>query len=127
MEPTGSHSLSAVQLPDRTDGVPNVSRAEEVVAQALPGSEWPPLPGTRESGDPFAGIRAAWAIALHAHQPPIPAVWRSCTPPSPIGNLQYMLEHPDLGENHNIRVFRRATAIAWSIAVCERGARARGF
>jgi hypothetical protein len=65
--------LTAVKLPDTIDGVPNVSRAEEVVAQALPGSEWPPLPGTRESGDPFAGIRSACAIALHTHQPLIPA------------------------------------------------------
>ena len=42
MQPPGNHSLTAVQLPGGIDGVPNVSRAEEVVAQALPGSEWAP-------------------------------------------------------------------------------------
>jgi hypothetical protein len=97
MEPPGNHSLTAVQVPVTIDGVPNVSRAEEVVAQALPGSEWPPLPGTRESGDPFAGIQAAWAIALHTHQPLIPAGGEQLRTAQLTGNLQYLFEAPRYG------------------------------
>src|SRR5450755_2120853 len=106
MQPPGSHSLTAVTLPDTIDGVPNLSGDEEVVAQALRGSEWRPLTGGHESGDPFAGIRSACAIALHMHQPLIPAGGEDLRTARLISNLQYMEEHPDIGDNHNAPVFR---------------------
>jgi hypothetical protein len=83
-----------------------VSGAEQLVAQALRGSERPPLSGGHDRGHPFAGIRSACAIALHMHRPLIPAGGEDLRTAPLIGNLQYMFERPDIGENHNAAVFR---------------------
>ena len=58
------------------------------------------------SGDPFAGIQSAFAIALHMHQPLIPAGGDDLRTAALISNLRYMFEHPDIGDNHNASVFR---------------------
>jgi hypothetical protein len=83
-----------------------VSGAEELVAQSLRGSERRLLTGGHDGGDPFAGIRSACAIALHIHRPLIPAGGQDLRTAPLVGNLQYMCEHPDIGENHNAAVFR---------------------
>jgi hypothetical protein len=95
-----------VQLPDTIDGVPNVSGAEKLVAQALRGSERRLLTGWHDGGDRFAGSRTAWAIALHMHRPLIPAGGEDLRTAPLVGNLQYIFEHPDIGKNHNAAVFR---------------------
>ena len=59
-----------------------------------------------ESGDPFEGIQSAFAIALHMHQPLIPAGGDELRTARLISNLRYMGEHPDIGDNHNAPVFR---------------------
>jgi hypothetical protein len=105
MQPPGSQSSTAVQLPDTIDGVPNVSGAEQLVAQALRGSERRPLTGGHDGGDPVAGIRSACAIGLHMHRPLIPAGGEDLRTAPLIGNLQDIFEHPDIGENHNAAVF----------------------
>ncbi|MEP0915198.1 glycosyl hydrolase family 57 [Leptolyngbya sp. DQ-M1] len=46
-------------------------------------------------------IRAAFACALHMHQPTIPAGHNGAL----ISNLQQMFEHPNEGDNHNASVF----------------------
>ena len=58
------------------------------------------------SADPFAGIQSAFAIALHMHQPLIPAGGGDLRTAALISNLRYMVEHPELGDNHNASVFR---------------------
>ena len=58
------------------------------------------------AGDPFAGIDSACAIALHMHQPLIPAGGGDLRSAALIGNLQDMEAHPDIGDNHNAAVFR---------------------
>lgn len=55
----------------------------------------------------FGAIRAATAIALHQHQPLIPAGGDDLGTATIIGNLQYMMEHQDIGDNYN------APAFAW--------------
>ena len=106
MTQLGSQSSTAVQLPDTIDGVPNVSGAEGAVGEAMRASEWPPQSGVHDGGDPFAGIGSACAIALHMHQPLIPAGGEDLRTAPLISNLQYMFEHPDIGDNHNAAVFR---------------------
>ena len=106
MTQLGSQSSTAVQLPDTIDGVPNVSGAEGPVGEAMRASEWPPQSGVHDGGDPFAGIGSACAIALHMHQPLIPAGGEDLRTAPLISNLQYMFEHPDIGDNHNAAVFR---------------------
>ncbi|MEO1003319.1 MAG: glycosyl hydrolase family 57 [Cyanobacteria bacterium J06638_7] len=48
-------------------------------------------------------IRSGFACALHMHQPTIPAGARG----ELISHLQYMLEHPGEGDNHNAEPFAR--------------------
>jgi hypothetical protein len=62
--------------------------------------------GGRSAVD-IAGIDSAFAVALHMHQPLIPASGPDLRTAAIISNLQWMLEHPDLGDNHNAPVFHR--------------------
>jgi hypothetical protein len=65
-----------------------VSRSQEAIF----------LPRTNLS---LNGIRAGFAIALHMHQPTIPAGAQG----ELINHLQYMFEHPYDGDNHNAGTF----------------------
>ena len=49
----------------------------------------------------LASIRSVFACALHMHQPTIPAGAQG----ELIGHLQYMVEHPGQGDNHNAEAF----------------------
>lgn len=53
----------------------------------------------------FDKIQSAFGIALHMHQPTIPARGQDLRTAGLIGNLQYMMEHQDIGDNHNAPVF----------------------
>jgi hypothetical protein len=92
------------QLPEYVEGLPNVSGSEDL------------LPGRREPGQDnevfrhrsdvqFDHIRSACAIALHMHQPLIPAGGGDLRSAAIVSNLQYMMEHQDIGDNHNAPVF----------------------
>ncbi|MFN9643674.1 MAG: glycosyl hydrolase family 57 [Cyanobacteriota bacterium] len=81
------------------------------------GAERPPIAGNeeaiqavaRQAGDGafhlnsarFAGLRSAFACALHMHQPTIPAGADG----ELISHLRYMFEHRDEGDNHNAEAF----------------------
>jgi hypothetical protein len=57
-----------------------------------------------ESDIDFAKIRSAFGVALHMHQPLIPA--GEGHPPRVISNLRFMFEHPQVPDAHNASVFR---------------------
>ncbi len=50
-------------------------------------------------------IQASFGIALHMHQPTIPAGNDDLRNAPLVSNLQHMMEHPDVGDNHNAFVF----------------------
>lgn len=50
-------------------------------------------------------VRSSFGIALHMHQPIIPASSGDLASAALIGNLQYMMEHQGEGDNHNAPVF----------------------
>ncbi|MBU4377315.1 MAG: glycosyl hydrolase family 57 [Candidatus Omnitrophica bacterium] len=50
-------------------------------------------------------IQSGFGIALHMHQPTIPAGTNDLKHAPLISNLQHMMEHPDVGDNHNASVF----------------------
>ena len=52
-------------------------------------------------------VTAAFGIALHMHQPTIPASSDDISQANLISNLQHMMEHQDIGDNHNAPVFFR--------------------
>jgi hypothetical protein len=93
--------LSAI--PEYIDGLPNICGSEELVTKAS--ACGPPSADLPESGTGFANIRSAYAIALHMHQPLIPAGGDNLQTASVISNLKYMMDHPDIGDNYNARVF----------------------
>jgi hypothetical protein len=86
------------QLPDRVEGLPNFSGWESTVQTVTANNQAHWLPKTHV---PFEQISAGFAIALHMHQPTIPAGIHSAL----ISNLQAMFEHPYDGDNHNAGTF----------------------
>ncbi len=92
------------ELPEYVDGVPFVSGAEEPVARAQQARAGQPV-FLGESGIDFGRIRSACAIALHMHQPLIPAGGGDLHTAPIISNLKYMMDHQGVGDNHNAPVF----------------------
>jgi hypothetical protein len=92
------------QIPEYVEGVPNVSGSESEVAKAVAAGAKKSL-FKDQGGVDFGSTRAATAIALHMHQPLIPAGGDDLKTAAIISNLQYMMEHQDIGDNHNAPVF----------------------
>ena len=86
------------------DGLPNLSGSESVIERAVSGGR---DRSRRLAENPldFGRIRAASAIALHMHQPLIPAGGSDLRTAGIIGNLQHMMENQSVGDNHNAPVF----------------------
>ncbi len=91
-------------LPETIEGVPNVSGREADVSQTLAAGATKTLFRDR-GGIDFGQVRAASAIALHMHQPLIPAGGGDPRSAVLIGNLQHMMENQGFGDNHNAPVF----------------------
>jgi hypothetical protein len=86
------------QIPEIIDDLPNICGSEAAV-QTVTQLEQPIwLPRTNLQ---LQNISAGFAIALHMHQPTIPAGANG----EMICNLQRMFEHPNEGDNHNAGVF----------------------
>jgi len=93
-------------LPEYIEGLPNIAGSEPRIDEVI-----------RETGDTpvflgktymdFAAAKSAFAIALHMHQPLIPAGGDDLRTAAIIGNLQYMMEHQDIGDNHNAPIFHQ--------------------
>src|SRR5205809_7607925 len=93
-----------VDLAEYVDGLPNICGSEEGIRQTIQASRTAPvfLPqGT--SG--FGEITSAFALALHMHQPLIPAGGPELRMAHLISYLQWMLDNPDSADNHNASVF----------------------
>ena len=93
------------QLAEQIDGLPNISGSESRVEAAIAAGRRQPVFYT--GGNRFDGVASAFAVALHMHQPLIPAGGADLRTAALISNLQYMLEHQDIGDNHNAAVFLR--------------------
>jgi hypothetical protein len=93
------------ELPEYVDSLPNLCGWEQTVEAAIrTGGRQPVFLGPRSVD--IAGIDSAFAVALHMHQPLIPAGGPDLPTAATISNLQWMLEHPDLGDNHTAPVFQ---------------------
>ena len=84
------------------DGLPNISGSEDQVERAVKEGAKKKL---YQNGLDFGRIKSATAIALHMHQPLIPAGGSDLHSAGIIGNLQYMMENQGIGDNHNAPVF----------------------
>jgi hypothetical protein len=92
------------QLPEYVDGLPNICGSESLIEKTLRASADRPvfLPDSRVD---FGHIRAACAIALHMHQPLIPAGGHDLQTAGMISNLKYMMDNQGIGDNYNAPVF----------------------
>jgi hypothetical protein len=92
-------SLTNLPALDETiAGLPNICGWEREVRLVTQNDDPVFLPVTNVR---LEDISAAFAIALHMHQPTIPAGANGGL----ISNLQYMFEHPGEGDNHNAGPF----------------------
>ncbi len=92
------------EIAEYIDGLPNVCGSEQLIDEAIRARGADPVfrpPG--ETG--FADVHSAFATALHMHQPLIPAGGPDLHTAPIIGNLQWMMENPSIGDNHNAPVF----------------------
>ena len=81
------------ELSEYVDGLPNLCGSEQTVAAAIAAGRHRRLfPDETSVG--IAGIDSAFAVALHMHQPLIPAGGPDLRTAAIVSNLQWMLEHP---------------------------------
>lgn len=96
-------------LPEAINGLPNLCGWEEARAEATRRGRDRSV-FLHESGIDFGRARGSCAIALHMHQPIIPAGGpgrgADAAREPLIGNLQYMLESPFEEDRHNAGVYR---------------------
>ena len=96
--PSSTLARTLPNLPDILDGLPNICGWESEVDLVVKHNEPVFLSSTNIC---LEEVTAAFAIALHMHQPTIPAGANG----ELISNLQYMFEHPHEGDNHNAGPF----------------------
>jgi len=88
-------------------GLPNICGAEQQVAEAM-GRREPVF--LRETNLRLDRLQALSAVALHMHQPLIPAGGGDPGTADLISNLDYMMRNPGIGDNHNAPVFAECYA-----------------
>jgi hypothetical protein len=85
-------------------GLPSVCGDEDRVEEAIRAGRSEPV-FTGDGRVRIDDIDSAFAIALHMHQPLIPAGGPDLRTAPIISNLKAMMDHPDIGDNHNAPVF----------------------
>lgn len=98
---------SVIDIPDVIQGLPNFCGADEQVQQVTRSRPNVFLDGTNLQLD---RLRAVFSIALHMQQPLIPVGGDDLATAEIISNLDYMMQHPEEGDNHNARVFAECYA-----------------
>jgi hypothetical protein len=94
--------LQATSLPEYVGELPNICGSERALKEVTNRTDGVYLP---HSSIDFGRINSSFASALHMHQPMIPAGGDDLRTARVIGNLQAMMEHPGIGDNHNAPVF----------------------
>ncbi|HEY1121778.1 MAG TPA: hypothetical protein VGE67_09265, partial [Haloferula sp.] len=89
-------------MPTLESHIPPICGDEEAVAATMANTGPVALPN---SDIDFGKARAAFSVALHMHQPLIPAGGGDLRTAAVIGNLQSMMENQGIGDNHNAPVF----------------------
>ncbi len=104
-------------MPDIVGGLPNFCGADSQLDEVMQSRQPAFLNDTNLSLD---RLQSTFSIALHMQQPLIPAVTPSnggddLATAEIISNLDYMVQHPDVGDNHNASVFAECYARIGSI------------
>ena len=91
-------------LPENIDGLPNLSGSESTVEEAVKRSRHQSV-FLADIRIGFSQIQSAASIALHMHQPLIPAGGADPRTAGIVSNLKYMMDNLNIGDNHNAPVF----------------------
>jgi len=94
-------------IPEMIDGFPNFCGAEAQVEQVTSARHPVYL---HETDLRIDRLRAAFAIALHMHQPLIPGGGPDLRTAEVISNLDHMVRNPGIGDSHNAPVFAECYA-----------------
>ncbi|MCW5699438.1 MAG: hypothetical protein KIT00_06320 [Rhodospirillales bacterium] len=106
MPPRAKHDTPQADLPEYIDGIPNIAGSEKLIEQTMKAAAKQPAFKPASTID-FGGIKAAFTIALHMHQPLIPAGGGDLRTADIISNLKDMWDNQHIGDNYN------APAFAW--------------
>jgi hypothetical protein len=82
--------------------LPVICGSETDIAKLLPDQESRYTPISKIA---YNSVQACFGVALHMHQPTILDATEDLHTAGLISNLQYMLEHQQIGDNHNAPVF----------------------
>ena len=88
-------------FPEYIENLPNLCGNEAMIEKTLRERKRSAPVG----GVDFGHINSACAIALHMHQPLIPAGGGDLQTADVISNLKHMMDNPGIGDNHNASVF----------------------
>src|SRR5262245_36755670 len=91
--------MTAGPIPDVIDGLPNLCGLESQVGEVTRGKRQVFLPETPYRLD---ALRATFALALHMHQPLIPAEGGDVRRAGIISNLDHMMRN---GDDYNANIF----------------------
>jgi hypothetical protein len=94
-------------IPEIVDGLPNICGEEARVEEVTRSKEPVYLHETNLHLD---RLNAVFSIALHMHQPLIPAGDGDLRTAELISNLDWMMRNPSIGDNHNASVFAECYA-----------------
>jgi hypothetical protein len=91
------------EIAEYVERVPNICGSEAILDAAL--REAGKRRVFRGDSAPFNGVQSVFAIALHMHQPLIPAGSPDLRTADLVSNLKHMMDNPGVGDNHNAPVF----------------------
>jgi hypothetical protein len=86
------------------DGLPNICGNEPAKPES--GKRTPEFATNID----FSKVKSSFGVALHMHQPTIPAGGGDLQTAALIGNLQHMMDNQGIGDNHNAPVFLQCYA-----------------
>lgn len=92
------------ELDEYVGDTPNISGSEAMIEDTIRQAKGKPV-FLNESNIDFGSTRSACAIALHMHQPLIPAGGDDLRTAEIISNLKHMMDNQHIGDNHNATVF----------------------
>jgi hypothetical protein len=93
-----------MSLSEYINELPNICGSESQIQETIQNHS-NDLVFLPDSAIDFSQIKSAFTIALHMHQPMIPAGGGDLQTAAMISNLKYMMDNQHIGDNHNAPVF----------------------
>lgn len=92
------------EIPEYVGGLPNICGSESLIREIIQENKSSQVYPTW-SRDELESTVSAFALALHMHQPLIPAGGDDLRTSEIVSNLRWMLDHPEVKDTHNAPTF----------------------